>query len=792
MAFDPISVAIQLAISTILSFALAPKPPKIDPSNLNDLDFPTAKEGDPLGVVFGRVWSKSPNTLWAGDFQATAIKGPRRYGFFGPRVTIGYNYTLGLHMSVSHGALDAYHNLKYGTDQFPITSGNNSVSTEKFTSEFTCYDGTVGQDADPYLVSKITSGEWPLTFGARESGLRGLAHVVFKGAQLGKSPQLRPMSFEVSRIPQRVFVNPTLYFDNFQEDETGVTGVSPAAIIYEVLRNGEWGLGELAENIDIDTFQAAHLKLVEEEFWMNLFWAKDSSIEDLITLVLNHIDGWVYIDRTTGKFVLRLNRRDFNLLDVPELEENDVISWGNLGRPSAEEAANTIVLTYNNKIDGASATITETNLAARQRQGRQTFDNLQYPGISSEALARTIARREVRKRSLALLNGKIDVPFTTALQFQPGDPVYVYSPRRGIAKTLCRVQSIELGTSGFEGKATLQLVQDTSLEATLATAEGFDNPGSPFGVSLQPVQNEEAVELPYSPAVWALQNGVSVETFDTSETTVAGSAFFTPFSGANGALSVYSKIDGGDLFEELSPDPRALTNAPVLASPENTSFTVDNVVGALSDLIGQICLLGDEWVRVNSVAGSTLTVQRGFLDSVPLAHTVGTRITALTLGEVASFGAAPARFRLLSEFRGDFLPEAQATLLSVPNTRRAARPYPAANLRVDGSRNPSTRTGPVTISWVNRDRTTESPSSPVGYTSTLSRTEPGITNTLRIYGGASSAGPFTTLLLQENLGVATSYAWDGAFTGWARAEVVVTRNGLSNRHQFPITWEQLE
>jgi hypothetical protein len=784
-----LSSALQLVALTVISYALAPKPQRPEAAVLDDLNFPTAEEGRALGVVFGRAWLQAPNVIWAGDFNAKPIKGPRRYGFFGPRSTIGYNYSLGLDMALSHGQLTDFHTIRYGSDSFPIQKGANSISLEDFSAELECFDGVANQTPSPYIQGVISPADWPLTWRARDSGLRGLSHIVMR-AELGSSPFLRPVTVEVSRIPTQAQLDNVFAETSVVAADGEFVGMNPVAVLFEAIRNPVWGMGEPLTSIDTESFAEAHTALAQEGFGVNLVWGRDSSIESLMSLILDHIDGWLYVDRTTGKFKVRLSREDFVVAETPLFTEDDVISWGNLGLPSAEEAANTIIVTFRNRIDGQDSTITETNLAALQRQGRQTFETIPFGGVSTIGLARVVARRELRKRATPLLNGKIEVSFFDALHLQPGDPIRVSSTRRGLDEVLCRVQSLEFGGSDFSGKVGLQLVQDTTLLVSSDETPGLDTPLDPFGVEIVPVNNNEAIELPLSPALWAFPGGVTATEFDTSSTLVAGGALFTPFSGANAALSVYSKAEGGDLFEELSAGVRALTVGPVTASPEDTAFAVTGAVGQLSALVGQLCLLGDEWVLVNGVSGSNVTVRRGFLDSVPLAHAEGTRLSQVQAGEAAIFGPAPAQFRLLTEFRGRLLDEAEADLLSVPNTRRAARPYPVANLRVDGSRNPPPRTAEVTLSWVNRDRTEEVPGGLTGYTSTLSRTEPGVENTLRIYGAATQEGPFTTLLLEENLGGATSFTWEGDFTGWCKAEVEVTRLGLSNRHQFGIVWQQ--
>jgi hypothetical protein len=61
-------------VTTLIQYALAPKPPKPRPAGLQDIEAPTAEEGRPIPVVFGTVLVKSPNVVWYGDLRTTPIK----------------------------------------------------------------------------------------------------------------------------------------------------------------------------------------------------------------------------------------------------------------------------------------------------------------------------------------------------------------------------------------------------------------------------------------------------------------------------------------------------------------------------------------------------------------------------------------------------------------------------------------------------------------------------------------------------------------------------------------------
>lgn len=61
-------------VTSLISAALAPKPPQPKPAALSDVDAPTAEEGRPIPVVFGAVIVKGANVVWYGDLVAEPIK----------------------------------------------------------------------------------------------------------------------------------------------------------------------------------------------------------------------------------------------------------------------------------------------------------------------------------------------------------------------------------------------------------------------------------------------------------------------------------------------------------------------------------------------------------------------------------------------------------------------------------------------------------------------------------------------------------------------------------------------
>lgn len=69
---------VQVAIMIALALLLAPKPKqprKPKPISLEQFDIPTAEEGRPIQVLFGKKYISAPNVVWFGDLKSQEVMG---------------------------------------------------------------------------------------------------------------------------------------------------------------------------------------------------------------------------------------------------------------------------------------------------------------------------------------------------------------------------------------------------------------------------------------------------------------------------------------------------------------------------------------------------------------------------------------------------------------------------------------------------------------------------------------------------------------------------------------------
>ncbi len=75
--FNFIPFLIQLVIGVglqVIGYLLAPKSATSQPSEVTDMDAPTAESGRPVPVIFGEMEITGVNIIWYGDKETTTRK----------------------------------------------------------------------------------------------------------------------------------------------------------------------------------------------------------------------------------------------------------------------------------------------------------------------------------------------------------------------------------------------------------------------------------------------------------------------------------------------------------------------------------------------------------------------------------------------------------------------------------------------------------------------------------------------------------------------------------------------
>jgi hypothetical protein len=128
--------------------------------------------------------------------------------------------------------------------------------------------------------------------------------------------------------------------------------MNPAHIIRECLTDKEWGMGYSEADIDDASFIAAADTLFDEQMGISILWQRENTIEAFVQDIIRHIDAALYVDRRTGKFVLKLIRDDYDPNALITLTPDNIERVENYKRPAFGDLVNSVTVIYDDCDDG--------------------------------------------------------------------------------------------------------------------------------------------------------------------------------------------------------------------------------------------------------------------------------------------------------------------------------------------------------------------------------------------------------------------------------------------------------
>ncbi len=484
--------------------------------------------------------------------------------------------------------------------------------------------------------------------------------------------------------------------------------MNPAHIIRECLTEN-WGMGHPESDIDDDSFRAAADRLFNEKMGICILWDQQSDVKVFIDEIKQHIDASVYVDETSGKFKIKLVRDDYNADDLITLGPDEIVKIENYKRPKTSELINSVTVNYWDCAKSDSGSITVHNTALVQIQRRENNTVVNYDGFSYRALADRAARRDLISLSTPLLACTIYANRSAAL-LNIGDVFKFEWPDEHNGAIVMRVNNKALG-DGRRNTVKIECVEDVfSLPGQATTGgggTGWEDPNQPP----EPAEWTVVVEAPYYEIVQRFGQAIADEQL--------ASAPESGFLLATAARSKYAinaeiAVDAGSGFEDIKAvdfcpfaqvaflTPRVENGVPV------TEIYFVNAIDLDLINVGTFAQIGDELVRIDSVETNHLIVGRGVLDTVPKNHSAGTGIyfwdEYAESDEVEYVQGETVDVKILPVSGAGRVSLDDAETNSLTFAARAIRPYPPADVTLNGEYWPETAEGDLMLAWKYRNR----------------------------------------------------------------------------------------
>ena len=713
-------------------------------------------------------------------------------------VTVGYKYLLGLHMVLCHGPIDKLVAIDVDEKRAwtgPSTGGTFVVDAEELfggeereggvSGEVTLLMGDQAQVENAYLQSQL---------GDDIPAYRGVVSAVLNGVYIGLSPYLKRWAFWAERIHVRYNGSEQWY------DTKAAIGndMNPAHIIRECLTDPEWGMGYPEADVDDTAFTIAADQLFDETMGISLLWDKSVVLEEFLQLILKHVDGSLYVDRTSGKFVLKLARGGYDIDDLLVLDENNVERITDYKRNTIGELVNSVTVIYWDAERGQNNSITVQDIALAAQQQATIGTTKQFPGFTNGTIASRVASRALKALSVPLASATIYAN-RVAAGLNVGDVFVLSWPRYGLTQTVMRVASIELGS------LSSNLVKIACVEDVFAISSAIYAPPPPTEWTdpnnpPAPSPFHNVIEAPY----WEVVQRRG-ETQAQALTSDAGFVLVTgvrPTSDATNAKIWTNPTNS--LYEEAGTVdfcPTALATSDVTRT--DTVITIDT--GVDIDIVrpNTYGVWGNEIVLVTAISSSSMTIKRGCLDTIPITHADNSRIyfsdTVFESDNIEYVDSEIARIKLLPITGKGTLLIGSATEQTVTMTSRQTRPYAPGSLKLNGAIYPDSiaSTVDLVVNWKHRDRLQQTATLIDSFTNTDIGPEVGTTYTveLRTQAGAlistatgltGTTHTFTVATVAANYGRLRVILWslrDG-YTSHSSFDFEFTRSGYGTGYGY--------
>lgn len=718
----------------------------------------------------------------------------------GGEITVGYRYFMGVQLAVCHGPVDSVKRIIIGEREAWSGSvvANETININKpelFGGE--SREGGVVGDVDIEMghIDQGRNAYLSLHQSDTCPAYRGVLSLVFKAFMWSSmNPYFKSPWPEVTRILAG-WNNDTPW--NPDNAVINTLDMNPAHIIYQCLTDPAWGMGYSTSEIG-DSFAASATTLKNEGFGLSLPWDQQSSIEEFVGTILDHINGAVGVNMATGKFELKLIRDDYDVESLVELNESNVIQLQSFQRAAFGDGINEVIVVYVDR-DGYEKPVGVQNLASIAAQGGVISTTKRYPGIRDADLAARVAMRDLTTLSSTL--ALVTLTCNRVLwDKEIGDVVKFSWNDFGLAGVPFRITKIDKGTL-TDSKITVTMVEDafglpTSAYTSVPPSQWVDNVVPPVAADAS-----KAVEAPY----WEVVKNVSLANQEQLQPEYGFGMFMASRGAVRGALGYdlsasadnveYANVTGGNF------SPRGTLSASITATQTSITlsgaFDLDSVV--LSE-DGGYAYIENECVSVVSCEpwSGVVIVKRGVLDTVPVPHSVGAQVffkssvAAYDPTERVSGETVYYKPRTKTGIGTLALDDAEEVVLTFSN--RASRPYPPGNVKINGQYYPeSVPEAELVITWAHRDRVAQTVDF-VDHTVGNIGPEEGVSYRIKLYNGntllrtydisdgstrwAYPSDDDTADGLQPSLRIKVMSVRDG-LESWQAHECTVTRLALS-------------
>lgn len=560
--------------------------------------------------------------------------------------------------------------------------------------------------------------------------------------------------------------------------------MNPAHVLYDSLTHADLQ-GEPVGAINDESFRAAADRLYEEGFGIcTEYDSGQETPQQFQQRICNVIGASLSQSRVDGLYYLDLIRSADDLGSLPIIGEDDIVEFSQ--DPSViTETGNKLSAEWFDPVAKETRTTAPMFSMGNVRSAGRviTAETKKYPEIPVESLALRVVARDLKSTAVPLNKFSLTTRGTLRA-LRPGMNARLQVPSEGIGDMVVVIGSVAHGTSA-KGQMKIVAVQNVYNLPSTAYVAAQEGLWTPPATEPATSPNQRAFEAPYIELAGAMSNADLAALPDD-----AGYLLSVATKPSAGTSYIVATAAAGEDYVsrgvgDWCPTAIIVENAGRL----DTAFTLSG--GELLDrvVVGSWALWDEEIVRLDAIDSDagTIAVGRACADSVPARHFSGSRIYFCGdwVGSDAReyVGGDAVNAKLVTRTGAAQQELSAAVALPVDMAERAARPYPPANVLLDGQAYPEQLlvTGDLSVSAYHRDRTAQADQlidqsmadiGPEAGTTYVVRNVDVVTETQTYYAGGITSWPH--LVPAGNLAVTN------------RLEVYSTRDGLESRQRVVV------
>lgn len=492
--------------------------------------------------------------------------------------------------------------------------------------------------------------------------------------------------------------------------------INPIHKIREILTD-DTAMNKPESDVNDDNFRKAADVVFKEN--MGISWSvTEKSCMEAINELCGHVEAGVRVNRQTGLYEMVLFRDDwFDENEIHTLPVNKIKSMQLNGATSADELINKLNVSYYNRdaIKNSSFSVAE-NAAIRNLNGHENSEEVKFPYFMNQRNAAISSQWKLKQMSTSVWQGTFATGFYEARKWNRYDLLKLAWPRKWAGTILVRIMKINLGTGA---DVSIDFVEVVPYSSNLSSSIVIDTPVETTPKPPMPALFK-SFELSYLEAV-QLNGQKAVDEALAYNPDVGYAAVIAkrPQTNSLNAL-MYTDIgndyerSGAIVYSETAELDRNI-------SKMDTAFIIKQVGDIDMISTGTQITVNNEIMVYQSYDDETglLTVKRGALDTIPQNHLAGSVLyfadDFVTVDPTEYVAGEIINVKTLTTTPSGILSLDDVDPQEVQIQARAIRPYPPANVKINGEYYPEEIETDLVLTWVDRNRLQQTGGSILGW-----------------------------------------------------------------------------